>query len=625
MDNIPQNKKTREQIEAEIGAMQKKGAERDLADAKMREDLQRATEALGAIRKAREQKPDPTVEADAEEQRKEAQAIAEMERARAEAAAREEARVAAEKKAAMENPPVKLPPEPTKVEETIPSEEIPTKTFSPQYIGERITSLLREVVTVVRDPEVTGEDKEMTVKTTIEKWGGTVGIQAILENKQDGIGVKRYKIEATWMVKKLAEAFIGTELDKVSKLLKSYIEKEEKKEVAKMEIVNGELQVTFGATKPEKETLPTTPPLTEDTSEALASIQDPSESKPGWWKNLKRKALPIGLAGLAAGASFVGIKALNKEGKQDTKELAPIKEAVKNTATNETTKVYTMPETNLTARAEQKQLDQQKEIEKLRKEFESKFAEQNTAFSNQVAEIKAKVEKPAPQTHSEKIADIQRRLEEGKKRKNKGEPVPKEYRVTADEALLYNIEGMKQPTVVTGWTIETGGTTTTKKTKPKTPESTWVPPLGAKVTGGSVDAGGFNYSYDTTGDNFENPNKIPKAPEKTKINSKLSEQALEQVADTFDDNIEKIFPKDTLEKWNKQKGEGAYELMSKAEKKVPKAERALFSYLEKLKETTGLEPGSGVRGGKPETIEHYMQRALEKAAEEGKLEELKLK
>ncbi len=104
----------------------------------------------------------------------------------------------------------------------------------------------------------------------------------------------------------------------------------------------------------------------------------------------------------------------------------------------------------------------------------------------------------------------------------------------------------------------------------------------------------------------------------------LSDKMLDEVEEVYENNMEIIFPNDTLRLWKKIKNKSAYELMNALESKIPREHRALFSYLKKLEEKTGLGPRSGVRGG-TETIERYMERTLQKAKQKGIIDELKLK
>ncbi len=105
-----------------------------------------------------------------------------------------------------------------------------------------------------------------------------------------------------------------------------------------------------------------------------------------------------------------------------------------------------------------------------------------------------------------------------------------------------------------------------------------------------------------------------KSSEIAKNPYKLDAKTLEKVAKVYEDNVEKLLPKDTLENWIKIKDKSAYEFMK--EKKVSKPYKDLHEYLQKIQRTSDLDPGSGVKGAK-ETIENYIERVLEHEASKG--------
>ncbi|KKQ21293.1 MAG: hypothetical protein US33_C0005G0003 [Parcubacteria group bacterium GW2011_GWC1_36_9] len=138
-------------------------------------------------------------------------------------------------------------------------------------------------------------------------------------------------------------------------------------------------------------------------------------------------------------------------------------------------------------------------------------------------------------------------------------------------------------------------------------EGGFVTPYGATSYGPSVNFGNFAPPGIFTENSFH-----------------LSDKMLEEVEEVYENNIEIIFPNDTLRLWKKIKNKSAYELMNTLESKIPREHRALSSYLKKLEEKTGLGPRSGVRGG-TESIEKYMERTLQEAKQKGTIDELKLK
>jgi hypothetical protein len=132
--------------------------------------------------------------------------------------------------------------------ETLTTPEV--KSFSTNFIAERIRAPLesQEVIKEVKSLDVKGNGNEiaLTIEVSAQK-GVTVniGVQAVLENKADTIGVKSYKIDAGWMIKRTVEGIIVPKLNQVSQILKSYIENEEKRGVEKIKIKDGELKVEF--------------------------------------------------------------------------------------------------------------------------------------------------------------------------------------------------------------------------------------------------------------------------------------------------------------------------------------------------------------------------------------------
>lgn len=129
------------------------------------------------------------------------------------------------------------------------SEAMKVKIFSMEFIKERVRTFLasNKNIKEVKNLEVKGSVNEITLnlKVLAGPLGSEVGVQAVLESKGGNIKVKSHKIEAGWMIKGTVEGILVPKLNEVSELLKSYIEKEEKKKVEKMEIINGELVIKF--------------------------------------------------------------------------------------------------------------------------------------------------------------------------------------------------------------------------------------------------------------------------------------------------------------------------------------------------------------------------------------------
>ena len=131
------------------------------------------------------------------------------------------------------------------------------KSFSVDFIKERMLSLIQDnesVGNVVKNFDIKGVNEEITLNTSIKKFGVNIGIQGTLQNKGDGIAVKNYKIDAVWPIKGKAEKIIGSKLNEISEMLKSFIKKEENKEVEKIWIEDGQLKVMFKKDEFKKDT-----------------------------------------------------------------------------------------------------------------------------------------------------------------------------------------------------------------------------------------------------------------------------------------------------------------------------------------------------------------------------------
>jgi hypothetical protein len=103
----------------------------------------------------------------------------------------------------------------------------------------------------------------------------------------------------------------------------------------------------------------------------------------------------------------------------------------------------------------------------------------------------------------------------------------------------------------------------------------------------------------------------------------LSEEVMKKIELVHDHNLKKVFPDPdkALEAWMKVQNKNAHEMMNKykKEEKVPKKHKLLWSYLKKLEKTSGLSPALD------ENILPFMERALQKIAKDGKLDEVVLK
>jgi len=95
----------------------------------------------------------------------------------------------------------------------------------------------------------------------------------------------------------------------------------------------------------------------------------------------------------------------------------------------------------------------------------------------------------------------------------------------------------------------------------------------------------------------------------------------EQVSDVYTKNIEHLFPENTVGVWSDVRTLPADQVIGF---KNPGRLAGLTDYLNKLEETTGLKPKSGSLIQGPESVYKYVNRALQEAANTGKLNEVML-
>lgn len=151
-------------------------------------------------------------------------------------------------------------------EEEAPEEELVSdaeiveteKEYTDQFIKREIYKLLQKVGSLkkINELDVKGRGQEMFLETQVtaykdEKKKSTVDvkIKATLENKDGGVKIKNYSIDAgllaRFFAQKEVESKILPHLENISSILKEYIQTEEKREVEKIEIENGKLKVSF--------------------------------------------------------------------------------------------------------------------------------------------------------------------------------------------------------------------------------------------------------------------------------------------------------------------------------------------------------------------------------------------
>lgn len=95
----------------------------------------------------------------------------------------------------------------------------------------------------------------------------------------------------------------------------------------------------------------------------------------------------------------------------------------------------------------------------------------------------------------------------------------------------------------------------------------------------------------------------------------------ERLSDIYTKNIEHLFPENTVGIWSDVRGLPANEVIGF---KNPGRLTGLTNYLNQLEKVTGLKPKTGSLISSPESVYKYVNRAMEKALELGKLEEVNL-
>ena len=118
------------------------------------------------------------------------------------------------------------------------------KIYSTDFIKEKILPLLEKIKEIdeIKSFEIEGIGKEITLNTVVKSYGFNIKVQATFENKENKIVVKSYNIDAMWPAKGKAEKALVPQLDKISEMLKSYIEKETNQKIEKIWIEDGELK-----------------------------------------------------------------------------------------------------------------------------------------------------------------------------------------------------------------------------------------------------------------------------------------------------------------------------------------------------------------------------------------------
>lgn len=135
--------------------------------------------------------------------------------------------------------------------ETIQGPE--TKIFSPEFIREKIVEILKDIDAVKNIKEVrlltaNGVDKiSLVIELTAKKRMVTtdIALSGRLINKENSIILEDGYILTSTKAEKKLKGLFAEHVNSIGEKVKEYIENETNKKVAKMEIVNGELKVTF--------------------------------------------------------------------------------------------------------------------------------------------------------------------------------------------------------------------------------------------------------------------------------------------------------------------------------------------------------------------------------------------
>ena len=123
-----------------------------------------------------------------------------------------------------------------------------TETYTPDFMIRKITQLLQanNNISEVKKLEIIPRNGEIILRTSVVAKGNNVGVEAVLQNLDDGVAIKgKPEIKAGFLVKVFAEGIISKKLGEVSEMLKEYIEQDSGKKVEKMEIVDEGLKVKF--------------------------------------------------------------------------------------------------------------------------------------------------------------------------------------------------------------------------------------------------------------------------------------------------------------------------------------------------------------------------------------------
>lgn len=126
-------------------------------------------------------------------------------------------------------------------------EEIKTESYSASFIKSKFEPFLKNIkdISELKNLDINISGKEIIIDSTVVSTGFNIKVQVVIENMGDGITVKSHNIDAKWPAKGKAEKKLEPQLNKISEMLKSYIEKEKGGKIEKLWIENGELKALF--------------------------------------------------------------------------------------------------------------------------------------------------------------------------------------------------------------------------------------------------------------------------------------------------------------------------------------------------------------------------------------------
>ena len=102
----------------------------------------------------------------------------------------------------------------------------------------------------------------------------------------------------------------------------------------------------------------------------------------------------------------------------------------------------------------------------------------------------------------------------------------------------------------------------------------------------------------------------------------LTGAQLIQANETYQHNLDHLFPGEQVNNWQNVRDLKLRDILNSTKFENDPENHPTMVYIHKLIDTTGLKPKTGWY--KPESVESYVRRALQKATEEGRLEQVKM-